>query len=184
MTTLLASPTEWVPVHDANPLGRRLYQRHYSHRQYRDGRRPKKFMGPGYILCLVTPDGLAVFGWRMFVEIGHEFPMGVCCSIFRNEGPRLSSELILEAEAFVPGKFQQHRPFEIWRGRGFGELPFWESWRGAHQRHYTDNIRLYTYVNPKKIASSNPGYCFQMAGWRKVRTTKGGLIELEKYIEP
>jgi len=39
--------------------------------------------------------------------------------------------------------------------------------------------RLYTYINPKKIRSSNPGYCFLKAGWRKCGMTKGGLIILE-----
>lgn len=32
--------------------------------------------------------------------------------------------------------------------------------------------RRYTYVNPKKIASRNPGYCFLMAGWRRCGVTK------------
>lgn len=39
--------------------------------------------------------------------------------------------------------------------------------------------RLYTYVNPKKIRSSNPGYCFKKAGWKKCWITKSGLIILE-----
>ncbi|KAF1008972.1 MAG: hypothetical protein GAK28_00604 [Luteibacter sp.] len=40
--------------------------------------------------------------------------------------------------------------------------------------------RLYTYVNAKKVESSNPGYCFQMAGWRKCGTSKTrGLVILE-----
>jgi hypothetical protein len=41
------------------------------------------------------------------------------------------------------------------------------------------NQRFYTYVNAKKIKSTNPGYCFQKAGWKKCGTTKGGLIILE-----
>jgi len=43
--------------------------------------------------------------------------------------------------------------------------------------------RLYTYVNSKKILSSNPGYCFIMAGWHKCGLTKGGLTILEKLGE-
>jgi hypothetical protein len=39
--------------------------------------------------------------------------------------------------------------------------------------------RLYTYVNAKKIKSTNPGYCFQKAGWTKCGKTKGGLLILE-----
>jgi len=39
----------------------------------------------------------------------------------------------------------------------------WERWPGA---------RLYTYVNPKRIQSSNPGYCFIKAGWNRCGYTK------------
>lgn len=41
--------------------------------------------------------------------------------------------------------------------------------------------RMYTYVNPKKIKSSNPGYCFKVNGWRQCGVTKAKkLIILEK----
>jgi hypothetical protein len=39
--------------------------------------------------------------------------------------------------------------------------------------------RLYTYINPGKIKSSNPGYCFKRAGWKKCGMIKGGLVILE-----
>jgi len=38
-----------------------------------------------------------------------------------------------------------------------------ERWPG--ERHYT-------YVNPERIRSSNPGYCFKMAGWKLSGVTK------------
>jgi hypothetical protein len=48
----------------------------------------------------------------------------------------------------------------------------WQRWPGE---------RLYTYVNPQGIKSSNPGYCFLKAGWRKCGITKvNKLIILEK----
>jgi hypothetical protein len=50
----------------------------------------------------------------------------------------------------------------------------WWRWAGE---------RLYTYVNPRKIRSSNPGYCFKIAGWQVCGKTKGGLVILEKLIE-
>lgn len=43
----------------------------------------------------------------------------------------------------------------------------WQRWPGT---------RLYTYVDTKKIASLNPGYCFKRAGWRQCGVTKGGLL--------
>lgn len=46
----------------------------------------------------------------------------------------------------------------------------WRRWPGA---------RLYTYVDAEAIASSNPGYCFQKAGWSRCGETKSGLVVLE-----
>lgn len=40
--------------------------------------------------------------------------------------------------------------------------------------------RFYTYVNAARIRSTNPGYCFVCAGWRRCGRTKGGLFVLEK----
>jgi hypothetical protein len=50
----------------------------------------------------------------------------------------------------------------------------WERWPGE---------RLYTYVNPRKVQSANPGYCFIRAGWRRCGVTKGGLLVLEMRPE-
>lgn len=46
----------------------------------------------------------------------------------------------------------------------------WRRWPGE---------RLYTYVNPAKIRSTNPGYCFKQAGWQTCGMSKGGLVILE-----
>ena len=44
--------------------------------------------------------------------------------------------------------------------------------------------RMYTYVNPDKVQSPNPGYCFLMAGWRRCGLTKkSGLHIFEKLLE-
>lgn len=40
----------------------------------------------------------------------------------------------------------------------------WQVWPGE---------RLYTYVDPSKVDSGQPGYCFIRAGWHKVRDEKG-----------
>lgn len=41
--------------------------------------------------------------------------------------------------------------------------------------------RHYTYVDAEAIASTNPGFCFIAAGWRRIeRRTKGGLRILER----
>lgn len=45
--------------------------------------------------------------------------------------------------------------------------------------------RFYTYINPIKIKSVNPGYCFLMAGWKRCGITKRHkLIILEKVVDP
>ena len=137
----------WFPIPDGSPQGRSILDRHYSARHYRDGRKPRLFIGPGQKMALITTDGLALFAWRKFKNDAGE--IGVNCAIFHNEGPELSSLLILEAEQLA-----------------------WSRWPGE---------RLYTYVNARKIKSSNPGYCFKMAGWRVCGKTKDkGLLILEK----
>lgn len=35
--------------------------------------------------------------------------------------------------------------------------------------------RMYTYCDPAKIRSSNPGYCFKQAGWVNVRNPDGSI---------
>jgi hypothetical protein len=42
--------------------------------------------------------------------------------------------------------------------------------------------RAYTYIDPIKIASRNPGYCFKCAGWRFVGLSAGGKHLLEKHL--
>ena len=123
-----------------------LYQRHYSARRYRDGRQPTKLIGPGEYLLLATPTLDALFAWRRFRSMDEQ--TGVNCCVFRNEGPTLSSVMIVEA-------MEQ-----------------------ARQR-WPHDTRGYTYVNPSRIRSPNPGYCFLMAGWRRCGRSQGGLHILE-----
>lgn len=41
--------------------------------------------------------------------------------------------------------------------------------------------RHYTYVDPQAVASTNPGFCFIAAGWRRLeRRTASGLMILER----
>ena len=40
--------------------------------------------------------------------------------------------------------------------------------------------RHYTYVDPERVRSANPGYCFKCAGWRCCGVTKGGLLIFER----
>jgi hypothetical protein len=136
----------WRGVKDGNPFALEIYERHYSVRQYKDNRVRKLFCGPGEKLVLITENMDALFVWRKFIDDSGQD--GVNCAVFRNEGPILSSLLIMEAEKIA--------------------------------RRRWGNERFYTYVNIRKIKSSNPGYCFLCAGWQKCGKTKGGLIILFK----
>jgi hypothetical protein len=41
-------------------------------------------------------------------------------------------------------------------------------------------LRLFTFVDPARVRSTNPGYCFIRAGWKRLeRTTARGLRVLE-----
>lgn len=42
--------------------------------------------------------------------------------------------------------------------------------------------RAYTYIDPREVASRNPGYCFKMAGWRFCRLSASGKHLLEKDL--
>ena len=41
--------------------------------------------------------------------------------------------------------------------------------------------RCYTYIDPSKIKSANPGYCYKVAGWQFRGISKGGKHLLSKY---
>ena len=141
----------WLEVKDGDATARAIFHGHYSRRLYADGRQPLLFVGPGEKVVLLTPDAQALFVWRKFRSLDNQ--EGINCAVFRNEGDYLSSELILQAEAFARGR-------------------------------WPDECRMYTYVNPRKIRSSNPGCCFLKAGWKRCGITKENrLVILEKVRE-
>lgn len=85
----------WIETKDGDPRGLFLYERHYSARRYRDGRKRRLFVGPGEKVVLLTPYCDALFVWRKFRSTGNQH--GVNCAVFRNESGLLSSDLIREA---------------------------------------------------------------------------------------
>lgn len=45
-------------------------------------------------------------------------------------------------------------------------------------------VRAYTYINGRAIRSTNPGFCFKVAGWVVCgRTKRNNLIILEKFLQ-
>ena len=138
----------WTPVNKFTPAGARLADGHYSRRTIGS----PQFMPPGQTLVLVTPDELAVFGWwRPDPSSGIEAMNGLdgwTCTIFRNTGPTLSSELILAAESELLS------------------------------RYTCGPDGLLTYVWDRKVRSVNPGYCFKQAGWKAIGRSADGRKKL------
>lgn len=90
---------DWIAGQDGEPELRQIYERHYSCRVYKDGRKPKQFIGPGEHIVLTTPKRNALFVWRKFIDKSGQ--QGINCAVFRNESPKLSSALICEADAIA-----------------------------------------------------------------------------------
>ena len=148
----------WLITKDGDPRVSDLYKRHYSCHLYRDRRRSQPgyrnrhlVFGPGEKLVLLSADCRAVLGWRVFIDASGQ--AGINCAFFRNEGA--FDGLVKSSELILDA---EALAFAKWGER-----------------------RLYTYVNAAAVASSNPGYCFKVAGWRRCGETKSGLLILEKF---
>lgn len=110
-----------------------------------------QFVPPGscYVLRHST-DALWVTSWPIAEYVQHDWAGAWINSMFRNESARLSSELIIEAIAHT----RAHYP----------TVP---------------DLGLVTFVDSTKVRSTNPGYCYLMAGFERVGFTKGGLHVLQ-----
>lgn len=147
--TLFPVEGQWHPVDRDDVRARVLADRHYS----RQTHGAREFMSSGRTLVMLTLDALAVWG-----AIENLDPVGNLrwrCSIFRNESPVLSSELIREAT---------ERTHVYWRRR-YGGLP---------------PVGLTTEVDPRKVRPKrDPGRCFIRAGWRRRPGLTRGLVVLD-----
>ena len=104
----------WVGIKDGDPRAVALYKRHYSQKILRRAKRSFGFMGPGFSMILITVDCQALFTWRHNL-VRWDGQSGIECTIFRNEGPVLSSELILEAEGLAWQRWSGIRLFTyVW----------------------------------------------------------------------
>ncbi len=139
---------KWFAVSKADPRARALADRHYS----RQKPGTPQFCRPGQNIVLLTQDGRALWvSWRPKPGIQRMDGLdAIECTMFRNEGPYLSSDLIREAVELTLAKWG--RPKD----------------------------GLLTYIAHEKVRSSNPGCCFKKAGWRRDGTySRGnGLVRL------
>lgn len=91
---------DWYLTKDGDRACLELYLRHYSSHKRGDSA-PGQFVGPGENIVLRTFDADALFVWRRFVDDAVPKQHGINCAVFRNEGPRLSSELVRQADAIA-----------------------------------------------------------------------------------
>jgi hypothetical protein len=133
----------------------RLADKHYS----RQKRGSLQFMPPGKTLVIRDAGGLIVFGWHWAQIPRADKQEGYCCSIFRNEALRRSSEIILECEELVRKEWGDRRMFT-----------------------YVDADEIKTPT--QKYRKFLPGYCFLKAGWRYEGRSKSGLYLLAKNTPP
>lgn len=151
---LFAPMSYWHRVTKFDPVACALADRHYSRRKPGSN----QFMPPGQTIVLLANDNLAVFGWwRPHPASGFKAMNGLdgwTCTIFRNESQTRSSDLIIDAERAVLGS-----------SYGIGPDGF------------------LTYVWDRKVRSTNPGYCFQRAGYRRRgRSADGRKTLLQKLV--
>lgn len=135
----------WFSVGGGDPRALALYLRHYSSSKSRGLRAPvplrgnaAKFVGPGASLVLLTATADAVFVWRKQLHRADE-QGGVECSIFRNESPIRSSELIREACEIA-----------------------WARWPGERLFTYVWDAKVKT---AEQKGRATAGWCYRKAGW-------------------
>jgi hypothetical protein len=106
----------WFAVKDGHDSARAIFDRHYSRYHYKDGRKPKQFVGPGEKMVLCTDTFDALFVWRKFIS--GDGQRGVNCAVFRNESSFLSSMLILEAERLAWSRWPGERLYTYVKPEG------------------------------------------------------------------
>ncbi len=139
---------KWHLSHRADPNALPVADRHYS----RQKPGTNQFVPPGKCLVLLTDctKALWVSSWPLAEYVKHEWAGAWMCTMFRNEGAGLSSDLIRLAVAVT--RYQ------------WGEPP---------------PLGFVTFVDPGKTRKKrDPGRCFRKAGWKVIGETKGGLVAL------
>ncbi len=130
----------WVEIQDGDVDAAAMYCRYYSARRRWPAysRLWLHIAGPGEYLLLTTPSRDAICGFKRFHDLRAE--PGIYLWVFRAEQRR--SESRQKASHLL-------REAIPWA---------WERW--------PQEVRIYTYVNPRHVRSGLPGYCFLRAGFK------------------
>jgi len=150
---IIPSLNPWVLSKDGHPAAAALYRRHYSAHQYRDNRRS----WPGYrnrnLIC----------------------------------GPGEKTVLLtpgLDAlfvwRKFISDDDQDGVNCAVFRNESTYLSSFLITQAEQYATFRWPRERLYTYVDSSSVKSSNPGYCFKVAGWSLCGRSKSGKLILSK----
>lgn len=155
MTTMFPG-NPWFCVKDGDSRAFDLFSRHYSFNDYTDGRR-RNFSNPQRHLFVGPGEKLVLmtsFCDALFVW--RKFK-----SLDNQDG--VNCAVFRNESDFLSSdliKCAEELAVRKWGG-----------------------CRAYTYVNPRLITSTNPGYCFKIAGWTVCGTTKvNKLLIFEKQL--
>lgn len=145
----------WWRTKDGDEYLIEAYEQHYSCYHYKDGRKRTQCVGPGEVYAMRTWEADAFFVWRKFIDD--------CINVETGERQHGVNNAI-----FINKRKDKYLSSDLIRQADAVADVAW-----PNQRHYT-------YVDASKIRSTNAGFCYLKAGWRKCGKTKGGLIILEK----
>lgn len=138
---------DWRVSHRASPAACRMADRHYSRQKVGS----PQFVPPGRCLVLIRDDALWTTSWPFAEYVRHEWAGAWMNTMFRNEGGRRASDLILSAIAAT--RF-------IWDAPPLGMVTF-----------VSPDAVPGTMVRGERIY----GHCYARAGFKHVGFTKGGL---------
>ena len=139
----------WRQTWRADRRAAAIADRHYS----RQSHGTDQFTPPGRVLVLVTPayDALWCTSWPFAQYVTRAWKGAWVCSLFRNESPVLSSELITEAVAVTRWRWPQ-----------------------------VPDDGMVTMIDRNKVRRKRDwGRCYRRAGFVPVGETQGGLLVLQ-----
>jgi len=135
----------WRLSHRFDKEAVKIADRHYSRQKVGT----PQFVPPGRCLVLLAESesgkALWVTSWPFAEYVKHAWAGAWVCSIFRNEGAALSSDLIKQAVSATRAYYIE-----------------------------TPKLGIITFVQPQSIKSTNPGYCYKQAGWKLCGSAKDG----------
>lgn len=144
----------WCLSHRADPVGRAIADRHYNRQKVG----ADQFVAPGSCLVLLSDDARALWvtGAPFAEFVKHQWAGAWQCSLFRNEGAGVASELITMALAATVAHYGPPPPL--------GLVTFIDA------RH----------VRPTMVRGVPVyGWTWRKVGFAEVGATKGGLLAFQ-----